>query len=110
MKKVTAKTPPAGGKPGNKRGKKTKYFKLPVGVTEKGPPGAKRPYYTAGPNRDRPVESVRLEKTIGKRPGYDTIADHLNPNKKADPNAKLDILTRSQNSRKDGGRRFRKRG
>lgn len=79
-----------------------KYKNLPPGTTLS---AGGRVRITAGPDRDKYLYRVEAEKKLGRKLGYSEVVDHLDPNTKGDPKAKTKVISRSENSRKDGGLR-----
>ena len=78
---------------------------LPAGLTESGNPPRVR--ISGGPNRDQYAYRQNYEKKTGKKLSTNEVLDHARDtlSAKKNPNAEVKPVTRSQNSKADGGLR-----
>lgn len=81
---------------------------LPAGETRSGNPPRVR--ISAGAQRDQYQYRVAAERKAGRKFDTNTIVNHVDPNTKADRNPKTTVISRSENSRMDGGLRKNAQG
>lgn len=83
---------------------------LAPGLTRSGNPPRVRVSGSAAGKRDAYQYRQEAEKKLGHPLGYNQVFDHANPDTKGQVNPKGTIISRSENSKKDGGLRRNAQG